>query len=260
MKYYINEKTILTLIIMLSPIFAVASDYIYVGSTKSINVFANNNIIMANYGIYRVWVKYIFKNTKAGIEEKKYDIKKLRMYGLSYFICLMEFDLEKRQFRDIVTYAYSKDKELIYNETDEYCRFEYIVSNSVDEGLLNFVKDQLKGKTSFPQNKDSNEGIFDGVDQMPSFPGGDGALMAYLRKSIKYPAESEAFGRVIVTFIVEKDGSITNAVVAKPVDPSLDQEALRVVNNMPKWIPGKNNGRNVRVSYTVPVIFTIYSE
>ena len=98
--------------------------------------------------------------------------------------------------------------------------------------------------------------VFDVVEQMPSFPGGMGALMSWLSQNIKYPviaAENGVQGRVIVQFVVEKDGSITDVKVAKSVDPSLDKEAARVVGSMPHWIPGKQNGSAVRVKYTVPV-------
>jgi protein TonB len=102
--------------------------------------------------------------------------------------------------------------------------------------------------------------VFDVVEQMPSFPGGMGALMNWLSQNIKYPviaAENGVQGRVIVQFVVEKDGSITDVKVAKSVDPSLDKEAARVVGSMPHWIPGKQNGSAVRVKYTVPVTFKL---
>jgi protein TonB len=102
--------------------------------------------------------------------------------------------------------------------------------------------------------------IFDIVEQMPSFPGGDKALFDYLSENIKYPEDCEETcvqGRVIVTFVVEKDGSITEAKVVKSVYPSLDEEALRVVNSMPKWRPGKQNGNSVRTKYTIPINFKL---
>ena len=95
---------------------------------------------------------------------------------------------------------------------------------------------------------------------MPSFPGGMPELMSWLNQNIKYPviaAENGVQGRVIVQFVVEKDGSITDVKVAKSVDPSLDKEASRVVSAMPKWTPGKQNGSAVRVKYTVPVTFKL---
>jgi protein TonB len=102
--------------------------------------------------------------------------------------------------------------------------------------------------------------VFDVVEQMPSFPGGDAALMQYLSSHIKYPVVAEENGiqgRVIATFVVERDGSITDVKVVKSVDPSLDKEAIRVLKSMPKWIPGKQNGSAVRVKFTVPVTFRL---
>ncbi len=102
--------------------------------------------------------------------------------------------------------------------------------------------------------------VFDVVEQMPSFPGGNSALMEYLSKNVKYPVvaqENGVQGRVVVSFVVERDGSITDVKVVKSVDPSLDKEAARVVSSMPKWIPGKQNGSAVRVKYNVPVSFRL---
>ena len=101
---------------------------------------------------------------------------------------------------------------------------------------------------------------FDVVEQMPQFPGGPSALMQFLSQNVKYPAEAHKAGvegRVIATFIVEKDGSITNARIARSVHPSLDAEALRVIGSMPNWMPGMQNGEPVRVKYTVPITFKL---
>jgi len=108
--------------------------------------------------------------------------------------------------------------------------------------------------------KEEETKVFDVVEQMPSFPGGDAELMKYLNSHIKYPVVAEENGiqgRVIATFVVERDGSITDVKVIKSVDPSLDKEAIRVLKSMPKWIPGKQNGSTVRVKYTVPVTFRL---
>ncbi|MBQ1774649.1 MAG: energy transducer TonB [Prevotella sp.] len=111
-----------------------------------------------------------------------------------------------------------------------------------------------------PPKHEEETKVFDVVEQMPSFPGGQGALMQWLSSNIKYPviaAENGVQGRVIIQFVVEKDGSVSGVTVAKSVDPSLDKEAQRVVKSMPKWIPGKQNGSAVRVKYTVPVTFKL---
>jgi len=102
--------------------------------------------------------------------------------------------------------------------------------------------------------------VFQVVEEMPEFPGGMAECMKFLGKNIKYPAEAiekGIQGRVIVQMIIEKDGTLTNAKIARGVDPLLDQEALRVVNLSPKWIPGKQRGEAVRVKYTLPVMFKL---
>ena len=108
--------------------------------------------------------------------------------------------------------------------------------------------------------KEEETKVFDVVEQMPSFPGGQAALMSWLSSNIKYPVVAEengVQGRVVCTFVVERDGSITDVKVVRGVDPSLDKEAVRVLKAMPHWIPGKQNGSAVRVKYTVPVTFKL---
>ena len=101
--------------------------------------------------------------------------------------------------------------------------------------------------------------IFEVVEQMPEFPnGGMAGLMQYLSKNIKYPTiaqENGTQGRVTVQFVVNRDGSIVDAKVLRGVDPYLDKEAIRVISSMPKWKPGMQRGKAVRVKYTVPVMF-----
>lgn len=103
--------------------------------------------------------------------------------------------------------------------------------------------------------------IFEVVEQMPEFPnGGMAGLMQFLSKNIKYPTiaqENGTQGRVTVQFVVNKDGSIVDAKVIRGVDPYLDKEALRVIGTMPKWKPGMQRGKPVRVKYTVPVMFRL---
>ena len=104
---------------------------------------------------------------------------------------------------------------------------------------------------------------FDVVEQMPQFPGGTTAMMEYLSKSVRYPEEAHKNGiqgRVIITFVVESDGSITEAHIVRSVNPLLDAEALRVVNAMPNWTPGMQNGEPVRVKYTLPITFKLQGD
>ena len=110
------------------------------------------------------------------------------------------------------------------------------------------------------EEEESAQQIFTVVEEMPKFPGGQAALMQYLAKNIKYPTiaqENGTQGRVIVQFVVNRDGSIVDAKVVRSVDPYLDKEALRVINTMPKWKPGMQRGKPVRVKFTVPVMFRL---
>lgn len=167
-------------------------------------------------------------------------------------------------------------------ETDKDGKF--VLGNPVVGSLVTFTvvnyskgiritKDMVaKGdvvKVAFEANrseKEESEGTpdsnkaYDVVDEMPQFPGGPSALFEFISKNIQYPKEAEDAnlqGRVIISFVVEKDGSVSNAKVVRPIDPLLDAEALRVVNSMPKWIPGKQNGEAFRVKYTIPVTFRV---
>lgn len=102
--------------------------------------------------------------------------------------------------------------------------------------------------------------VFFIVEDMPEFPGGMAALQKFIAQSIKYPViaqENGIQGKVFVNFVVNTDGSVTNAKIARGVDPSLDKEALRVVMTLPKWKPGRQGGKAVRVSYTVPINFQL---
>lgn len=109
------------------------------------------------------------------------------------------------------------------------------------------------------ETRDAGE-IFMIVEEMPEFPGGQEALQRYLASSVRYPViaqENGIQGRVYVQFVIDQTGAVTNATILRGVDPSLDREALRVVQAMPKWKPGKQRNRAVRVSYTVPINFVL---
>ena len=159
-----------------------------------------------------------------------------------------------------------KDDEV--KPEDELKSQDEIMNSKVAVGFANVVGNDENGEVLHakeviaeePVKPAEDTKVFDVVEQMPSFPGGPSALMQYLSSHIKYPVVAEENGiqgRVICTFVVGKDGSISNAQVVKGVDPSLDKEAIRVINSMPKWIPGKQNGSSVNVKYTLPVTFRL---
>ena len=114
-----------------------------------------------------------------------------------------------------------------------------------------------KGKTT-QTRKDTatDDKVYEVCEQMPIFEGGDAALLKYLRENLKYPDKTKdrgVQGRLVIGFIVEKDGSLTDVKVLRPVDIDLDAEVLRLVKGMPKWIPGRHNGQRVRVRHLLPI-------
>ena len=114
---------------------------------------------------------------------------------------------------------------------------------------------QAKSNSDFDDNQ-----LFQIVEEMPEFPGGMAACLKFLMTNMKYPEEAKAKkveGKVSVKFVIEKDGSISTPEIIRGGNPLLNDEALRVVNSMPKWKPGKQRGKVVRVGYTVPVIFKL---
>ena len=105
-----------------------------------------------------------------------------------------------------------------------------------------------------------NQKVFDIVEQMPEYPGGQAALFEFISKNVKYPEDAvkkKVEGKVFVTFVVDTDGKITDVSLLRKVFPSLDAEAVRVISGMPRWKPGEQKGQKVRVKYTVPLTFRL---
>lgn len=138
-------------------------------------------------------------------------------------------------------------------------------ATTFDKGTddLNVVrehKDEIIVEEKKPEPK--KDEIFTAVEQMPQFPGGEGELLKYISTHIKYPtmaAENNIQGRVVVKFVVQKDGKVGEVVVLRGRDPDLDKEAVRVVKTLPNFIPGKMNGQAVSVWYTLPINFKLQS-
>lgn len=203
-----------------------------------------------------------------------------------------EYPKDNRIMDDGGTYrSFSYDGKYAFIYCDKRCGF-YLVPAELEDGFRSMVPNLQKTNASLfwqrvkkvmadidaywnnldslenvevpdtvvQQSKSGSGKVFDVVESMPTYPGGMGALMQYLSSNIKYPTDAEKNGiqgRVITTFVVEKDGSITDVRVTKSIYPSLDKEAIRVVSKMPKWIPGKQNGSVVRVKYTLPLTFRL---
>lgn len=162
-----------------------------------------------------------------------------------------------------------KDKEV--KAMDEIQENQAQIGNVNQEGKIDIgevqtatkavtVVEEPKPVVEAPVEKPEPEKIFEAVEQQAQFPGGPGALNKWLSNNLRYPEipqQNGVQGRVIVQFVVERDGSISNPTVARGVDKDLDKEALRVVRKMPKWQPGKNNGVAVRSRFTLPVVFKL---
>lgn len=126
--------------------------------------------------------------------------------------------------------------------------------------IIQLMKKNTSTDNNLPQIPADSDKVYDVVENMPQFPGGPSAMMKFLSDNIKYPVAAEEKrqqGRVIVTFIVECDGTVTNPKVATSAEEHLDNEALRVIKSMPHWIPGTQDGHPVRVKYTAPVTFRL---
>lgn len=142
-----------------------------------------------------------------------------------------------------------------------------VVENDVQTASIEIDTEDDKDKivvvnapVAAPVIEEEDNVIFQVVETMPTFPGGDANLFKFLSNNVKYPViaqENGIQGRVICQFVVNKDGSIVDVEVVRSVDSSLDKEAIRVIKSMPKWSPGKQRGKPVRVKYTLPVNFKL---
>lgn len=146
----------------------------------------------------------------------------------------------------------------VLNVVEDDVETESIEINTEDEKDVEVV---IAPPVEAPEEEEEEEVIFMVVETMPEFPGGQQALFKFLSDNVKYPViaqENGIQGRVICQFVVNKDGAIVDVeVVRSGGDPSLDKEAVRVIKSMPKWNPGKQRGKAVRVKYTVPVNFRL---
>ena len=137
-----------------------------------------------------------------------------------------------------------------------------VIDDHLDVAVISDAEHDPRGVEIFeiPESKPDENSIFQVVEIQPEFPGGMAELMKYLQKNIRYPKvckEQGLQGRVIVQFVVNTDSTISDVKVVKPVNPHFDQEALRVVKAMPKWKPGTQHGKPVRVRFTLPVTFRL---
>lgn len=225
----------------------------------------------------------IKKSPKADLEGKK-TISLLMGYVIALAILFVAFEWATY---DVKVAQDTGIRDVIEEEEVEITRPENVpppppvAPPPVAADILSVVEDDIKVDAEIASSDDSQNAaqvqtytppavveeeeesantIFTVVEKMPSFPGGDAALLKFINATVKYPVvaqENGIQGRVYCEFVVDKDGKVKDAIVKRGVDMSLDKEALRVINAMPAWIPGEQRGKPVKVRYTVPITFRL---
>jgi TonB family protein len=234
-----------------------------------LNQFVGGQLVIANnfnYSLIKNRIKMMSK-----IKSSKIAITKIAFGLLVATALIVAFACEQKE--SVISKKNQIDRVVKVTLSGELLKFdgdsadiEKLISiiskngNSVSYKDSSGQKVLMKIQTPTPQMKIEGEEVFYIVEEMPEYPGGEIALRQYMATAVKYPDDAVKKGiqgKVYVTFVVSKDGTVADAKIARGVDPSLDTEALRVVNNLPKWKPGKQKGQAVNVSYTVPINFKL---
>lgn len=245
-----NFKAIITIAILAA--LSIILFYIKAGYDAYQAAHAKNENVTEISALNQPKKKEAKVERKVQVEEKKEVVKEVKS-SIKFTAPVIKKDADVKPEEEMKTQDQIMQTNTAIGALD--------VKGNSDQGEILKVTQRVETEPVKAEPKPEVENkVFDVVEQMPSFPGGPSALMQYLSSNIKYPVvaqENGVQGRVVVSFVVERDGSITDVQVARSVDPSLDREAQRVVRNMPRWIPGKQNGQAVRVKYNVPVAFRL---
>jgi protein TonB len=217
------------------------------------------------------------KSPKASLEDKKVFFL---MLGFVMVLSFLYIGLEWTQ-SDVTVYEVNDASFLVEDELDiiqtaqdnpppppppapEVVEVLNVVENNVETESFDISTEENDKEIIIsapaPIVEEENNVVFQVVEKMPTFPGGDAELFKFLGNNVKYPViaqENGIQGRVICQFVVNRDGSIVDVEVVRSVDPSLDREAIRVIKSMPKWSPGQQRGKAVRVKYTLPINFRL---
>lgn len=253
-------KTLFILLLLLSSYSVSAQEYVKVFDDKEIDYYAYSPCEKDEQDHYMLWTKMVIKPEYLTTWRRRMMIETQSNHymTLSYIVQLLKYDFEYKRYSVGSLAYYNSEGKLIFEDNEILPLWKYIQPETYIERFFQVAKQFVNAQSQTPRKKDYTGKVYDVVEQMPSFPGGNEALMKFIKDNITYPdPEACVQGRVVVKFIVERDGSISHAQIARSLDPIFDKEALRVVNNMPKWIPGKQNGRTVRVAYNVPVSFRL---
>ena len=231
-------KLFFSFLLLLSSYTVFAQEYVKVFDDKDMDYYAYSQCEIDEQGNYLLWTKQVIKPERFQVLRNRLMIEtQSNMASIEYF-------------SSDGTVIYAEDSPFnwmaIQSET-QADKYYQLAKRYVKERPPKFAKTEYSGK------------VYEVVEHMPSFPGGYLAMVNYIRNNVTYPTDASIYtpklGSVEVKFIIERDGSVSHAQVARSLDPLLDKEALRVINNMPKWNPGKHNGQAVRVSYNIPVLF-----
>jgi len=195
--------------------------------------------------------------TLGAFEYKKYD-KPIQTNFTPQVVNYTEeaAEITRQEKQELPKPAPTTKIELVENTVDVQDELEINAEDNQNQAVETFVAQETKEEE--PQIQEQEIFVF--VEEQPEFPGGEEALMNYLISNIHYPEQAKELdiqGTVIIEFVVETDGSVTNVVVKRGIGGGCDEEAVRVVKSMPKWKPGKQRGKPVRVRYTLPVRFQL---
>ena len=243
-----------------------------------INQYVGDQIVIANnfnYSLIKIRIKMMSKIKSRKIANVKVLVGIVLAAGLiAVFACeqKQEVKTETSNFKKTETITFDGRQLQIIGDSADIANLKNLISVSSDYKMVRDIstgemrlvskvseKEEIK-LASVDSKLSSGDEVFVVVEEMPEFPGGVKALRQYLAATVKYPEiaqEKGIQGKVYVTFVVNKDGSVLNAKIARGVDPLLDAEALRVVSSLPKWNPGKQKGQAVAVQYTVPIKFAL---
>lgn len=254
-------KMIFALLLLLSSYTAYAQEYVKVFDDKEMDYYAYSQCDKDEQDNYMLLTKQVIKPEQLQSWRKRLviEMQSNKFMALSYIVQLFKFDFENKRYCIASLVYHNSDGKVIYEDNDILSFWRYIQPETFVEKYFQVAKRYANSQSKTSKQSDYTGKVYDVVEQMPSFPGGNEALMNFIKENITWPdVQDYVQGRVVVKFIVERDGSISYAQIARSLDPLFDKEALRVVNNMPKWNPGKQNGKTVRVSYNVPVSFRTY--
>ncbi|MCK5730391.1 MAG: M56 family metallopeptidase [Draconibacterium sp.] len=234
-----------------------------------LNQFVGGQLVIANnfnYSLIKNRIKMMSK-----IKSSKLAITKITFGVLVAATLIIAFACEQKESVEMepvveeqaITFSVEDNQLRITGTSEELVKIKSFLSDNRNLDIVTDSNGVLlleKKKFEYPKTLEDGSEIFFVVEEMPEFPGGDLELRKYIGKNVDYPEIAQKNGiqgKVYVTFVVTKNGTIANCKIARGVDPSLNKEALRVVNSLPQWKPGKQRGQAVNVSYTVPINFVL---